>query len=149
MYIKMLNIVILLLTKLYEKVCIMNKRCSWGYFTNTLVIHSFIIYLSESSFVKISVTHFHSKNRESQGAEILREGSHPPTCHMSCVTCHVSHVICHMKHVTFHMSHVIYRIFLKTCSESSQWRVCYQWATRLGRIWVHLNLGDSSHAYCR
>ena len=107
-YIKMLNIVILLLSKLYEQVCIMNKTCSWGCSTNTFVIHSFIIYLSESSFVKISGTHFHSKNRESWGAEILREGSHPSNCHMSCVTCHLSHETCHISHVTCHMPHSFY-----------------------------------------
>ena len=30
------------------------------------------------------------------GAELLREGSPPPTCHVSHVTCHMSHVTCHM-----------------------------------------------------
>ena len=48
-------------------------------------------------------------NRKSWRAEILREGSPPPTCHMSCVTCHASHVIRHVSHVGFH------------------WRVCYRW----------------------
>ena len=31
---------------------------------------------------------------------VLRDGSPPPTCHVSCVTCHtqMSHVKCHMSH---------------------------------------------------
>ena len=45
-------------------------------------------------------------NRESYGAEILREGSPSPTCHVSCVTCHMSHVMCHMSRVTCHVSPV-------------------------------------------
>ena len=49
------------------------------------------------------VTYKHYKpsfqNGKSLGAEILRDGSPPHTCHVSGVTCHVSHVMCHLSHV--------------------------------------------------
>ena len=73
------------------------------------------------SFVKIYQTNLHSL--AARKLIFFREGSPPPTCHMSCVTCHLSHascvtchmskvtcrmscVTCHMSHVTCHMSHV-------------------------------------------
>ena len=34
------------------------------------------------------------------GAEILRKGLPPPTCHVSNVTCHVSGDTCHVLHFT-------------------------------------------------
>ena len=36
---------------------------------------------------------------EELGSWNLREGSPPPTCHMSCVMCHMSRVTCHMSHI--------------------------------------------------
>ena len=45
-------------------------------------------------------------NHKSQGADVLREGSPPPTCHVSHVTCHLSHVNCHVSLVTCHVTHV-------------------------------------------
>ena len=53
----------------------------------------------------------------------MREGSPPPTCHVSGVTCHMTLVTCHMSHIT--ISIIIFIIFLQSC-EASQWRVCYQ-----------------------
>ena len=50
--------------------------------------------------------HLKLLNHKSYGADILREGSLPPTCHVSCVMCHVSHVTCHVSHVTCHVSRV-------------------------------------------
>ena len=38
-------------------------------------------------------------NRNSQGDEMLREGSHYPTYHVSHVMCHVSHATCPVSHV--------------------------------------------------
>ena len=43
-------------------------------------------------------------NHKTQRAEILREGSPPPTCHMSPVTYHMSCVTCHVSHVTYFIS---------------------------------------------
>ena len=57
-------------------------------------------------------------NRKCQGAEILREGLPPPTCHVPGVTCHESRVTCHMKY---------FFLFFWQCGETSRWRVCYQW----------------------
>ena len=31
----------------------------------------------------------------------MRQGSPPPTCHVSCVPCHMSHVTCHVKFFSF------------------------------------------------
>ena len=50
---------------------------------------------------------------------MLREGSPPPTCHMSCFMCHMSHVMCHMLHVTSY--------FFGHSGEASKWRFSYQW----------------------
>ena len=66
----------------------------------------------------------------------MKEGSPPPTCHVSVVTCHVSGFTCHASGVTCHVSRVtchnihIYiffslYIFLQS-GEASQWSVCYQ-----------------------
>ena len=58
----------------------------------------------------------------------MREGSSPPTCHMSCLTCHMSFITYHMSHVTGNISHVLFFCFcfvLQSC-EASRWRVCYQ-----------------------
>ena len=41
------------------------------------------------------------RNRKTKGAEMLREGSHPPNCHVSCVTCHVLRVVCHNSFLSF------------------------------------------------
>ena len=45
------------------------------------------------------------------GADILREGSPPPTCQVSGVTCHVSSVTCQESGVRWHMSGVRCQIF--------------------------------------
>ena len=45
-------------------------------------------------------------NRKSKGADILREGAPPPTCHVSHVTCHVSCIMCHVSWVACHLSHI-------------------------------------------
>ena len=52
----------------------------------------------------------------------MREGSPPPSCHVSYFTGHVSCVTCHMSHVMCHFFHV----FLLQSGEASWWRVCYQ-----------------------
>ena len=48
---------------------------------------------------------------EELGAEIFREGSSPPTCHVSNVMCHVSRVTSHVSHVTCHKS-IFFLFFL-------------------------------------
>ena len=42
------------------------------------------------------------------GAEVLREGLPPPTCHIPCVTCHVTCVTCHVTCVTCQVSHIFH-----------------------------------------
>ena len=61
----------------------------------------------------------------------MREGSPPPTCHITCVACHVScvrremsYVMCHTSHVTCNGS--FFFLFFGLSSEASRWRVCYQ-----------------------
>ena len=42
---------------------------------------------------------------------MLREGSPPPTCHMSHVTGHLSHVMCHVSCVKCHMHYIFSLVF--------------------------------------
>ena len=53
---------------------------------------------------------------------MLREGSPPPTCHLSYVLCHVSHVTRHMSNVFIYFLTFVYKN-----REASYWRVCYLW----------------------
>ena len=46
-------------------------------------------------------------NHPSYGDQNLREGSPPPTCHVSHVTCHESCVMCHMSCTTCQVSPVL------------------------------------------
>ena len=50
-------------------------------------------------------------NPKTYEAEILREGSPPPTCPVSGVTFHVSNATCQMSHVMCHMSHVTWHSY--------------------------------------
>ena len=54
--------------------------------------------MTDSSFPPNLQITFNPKQK-SLGAEILREGSPPPTCHMSRVMVHVSCVTCRVLHV--------------------------------------------------
>ena len=84
--------------------------------------------LTDSSFVKISLKHFHSpieKVREMTFREKLYLPPHVK-CHMLCIKCLVSHITCLLSHVMCHP--YIYMNF-KVCSSSGEarcWRVCYQ-----------------------
>ena len=70
-------------------------RCSWACSTN----HFFTDSLNNLLMVSVQYTPSPS-NHNCWEAEILSEGSPPPTCHMS-------HVMCHVSHVTFHVSQVM------------------------------------------
>ena len=48
--------------------------------------------------------HLQLSNCKSYGAENLREGSPPPTCHVASFMCHVSPVMCYVSCVTCHVS---------------------------------------------
>ena len=63
-----------------------------------------------------------TENKKSRWAEIFKEVSPPPICHVSCVMCHVSHVTCHVSHVTYNF----FLFFFFSNSLSLSWRVCYQ-----------------------
>ena len=60
----------------------------------------------------------------------MREGSPPPTCHVSNITCHVSNITCHVSHIICHMSRVICQVFFffffssGQRGETSWWMVC-------------------------
>ena len=68
-------------------------------------------------------------NRQRQGAEILREGSSPPTGLVSCVTCYVSNFMFHMSHVinfVLRFFLLFFLLFFRQSGETSWWRVCYK-----------------------
>ena len=74
------------------------SRCSWGCFTNTFVIISLTNWLTDSSFVKISLKHRLSQAVRARELTFWHNAHHP-LCfmhHMSHVRCQVSHVMCHI-----------------------------------------------------
>ena len=56
----------------------------------------------------------------------MREGSPPPTCHMSGVICHMLCVMCHILCVTCHVSQSGQSGQGGQSGEISHWSVCYQ-----------------------
>ena len=61
------------------------------------LINILINCFNKSWFLKNSSEHLYFQTVRARGAEILREGSPPPTCHLSHVTCLVSHVTYNLK----------------------------------------------------
>ena len=70
--------------------CVSHDTCHVSCVTNHMSV----------SCVICQVSHVTS-NSQTLRADILREGSPPPTCLLSYVTCHVSHLMCHISGVLF------------------------------------------------
>ena len=89
--------------------------------------------MSESSFVKISLTKHHSetvRTRELKFWEII----HLPLP----VTFNVSHVMCHMSHVTFHVSHVMCHMYLFLFFWTKCWSLLVQGLLSTGPRLVYI-----------
>ena len=101
--------------ELYLLSLIIRPRVAGAFLRSHLLLIKLIIQ-SATIFLQIFKTSL-NPTCKSQGAELFRECSRPPTCHMSGVRCHMSRVF---------SLNLFLLLFFGQSGGASQWRVCYQ-----------------------